>query len=190
MADRFHFNPETGRTGKCSAQVQCRFGQTEDQHGATREIAQANYERQMASQLFAPTDRSTAPLSTGEISALKEELLDSSSGHAVWRSEQARAAAIRYSLERAGVDTSSVGSEELRGAAYYRLNGEGTSIVGLFSSELDSISGAEGRTKSRAVLEIEAKERIAEATAGYDPVRSGAQMGAFRAVLIREKLAS
>lgn len=57
MADRFHFNPKTGRTGKCAAQVQCRFGQSDDQHGATREEARANYENQMAPELFSNTEQ-------------------------------------------------------------------------------------------------------------------------------------
>lgn len=58
MAERFHFNPETGRTGKCSVDPSnprsrgCRFGQSESQHGATREEARANYEQQMESELF------------------------------------------------------------------------------------------------------------------------------------------
>lgn len=68
MADRFHFNPESGRTGKCSAQVQCRFGQSEDQHGASREEARANYESQMEPQLFA----NTTSKATGRFS--KEQL--------------------------------------------------------------------------------------------------------------------
>ena len=55
MADRFHFNPETGRTGKCGAEVQCRFGQSESQHGASREDARANYEATMAPELFSNT---------------------------------------------------------------------------------------------------------------------------------------
>ena len=61
MADRFHFNPETGRTGKCGAEVQCRFGQSEGQHGASREDARANYESTMAPELFSNT-ASKAPV--------------------------------------------------------------------------------------------------------------------------------
>jgi len=58
MAERFHFNPETGRTGKCSFDPSnprsrgCRFGQSDGQHGATRDEARANYEQQMESELF------------------------------------------------------------------------------------------------------------------------------------------
>lgn len=55
MADRFHFNPDTGRTAKCLAVHQCRFGQSDEQHGATRDEARANYESQMAPELFSNT---------------------------------------------------------------------------------------------------------------------------------------
>lgn len=55
MADRFHFNPDTGRTGKCGANVQCRFGQSDSQHGGSREEARANYEATMSNELFANT---------------------------------------------------------------------------------------------------------------------------------------
>jgi len=55
MADRFHFNPTTGRTGKCSAEVQCRFGQSDSQHGATAAEARANYEGTMSEDLFSNT---------------------------------------------------------------------------------------------------------------------------------------
>ncbi len=58
MAQRFHFNPATGRTGKCEAQRGCRFGQSEDQHGETREAARANYEKHMAGELFSNTSES------------------------------------------------------------------------------------------------------------------------------------
>lgn len=67
MADRFHFNPETGRTGKCSADPSnprsqgCRFGQSDGQHGATREEAKANYEKKMAPELFSNTQAKSAP---------------------------------------------------------------------------------------------------------------------------------
>ena len=58
MAERFHFNPETGRTGKCGADPSnprsrgCKFGQSDGQHGATREEAKANYETKMEPELF------------------------------------------------------------------------------------------------------------------------------------------
>lgn len=55
MADRFHFNPETGRTGKCDAKTQCRFGQSEGEHGGSREEARANYEGTMKGELFSNT---------------------------------------------------------------------------------------------------------------------------------------
>ena len=57
---RYHFNPETGRTGKCDATVKpCRFKQTEEEHGATPVEARANYERFMESELL-PTEDSVA----------------------------------------------------------------------------------------------------------------------------------
>lgn len=61
---RYHFNPETGRTGKCDATVRpCRFQQTEEEHGSTPAEARANYERTMESELLpveasAPVDAS------------------------------------------------------------------------------------------------------------------------------------
>jgi len=68
MAERFHFNPETGRTGKCGSDPSnprargCRFGQSDAQHGATREEAKANYETKMAPELFANTQARTQPV--------------------------------------------------------------------------------------------------------------------------------
>ena len=57
----FHFNPKTGRTGKCDATVKpCRFGQTQEQHGNSPVEARANYERSMESELL-PTADSAAP---------------------------------------------------------------------------------------------------------------------------------
>lgn len=74
MTDRFHFNPETGRTGKCSAQVQCRFGQSEEQHGSSRQEARANYERTMEGELFANTASKKVNLVRDE--AAENELLE------------------------------------------------------------------------------------------------------------------
>lgn len=62
MAVRFHFNPNTGRTGKCNADPSnprstgCLYGQTDEQHGDSREEAQRNYERTMSSKLFSSVD--------------------------------------------------------------------------------------------------------------------------------------
>ena len=67
MAERFHFNPETGRTGKCGSDPSnprargCLFGQSDAQHGATREEAKANYETKMAPELFANTQVKAQP---------------------------------------------------------------------------------------------------------------------------------
>ncbi len=65
MAERFHFNPTTGRTGKCEAKKSCRFNQSDDQHGATREEARANYEAQMAPELFSNTERKAQAAEVG-----------------------------------------------------------------------------------------------------------------------------
>ena len=58
----FHFNPKTGRTGKCDATVRpCRFGQTQEQHGNTPADARANYERSMESELLPTAAESKKP---------------------------------------------------------------------------------------------------------------------------------
>lgn len=74
MTDRFHFNPETGRTGKCSAQLQCRFGQSEKQHGSSRQEARANYEQTMEGELFSNTASKKVSLVRDE--TLENELLE------------------------------------------------------------------------------------------------------------------
>lgn len=50
---KFHFNPDTGKTGKCRAIFKCKYGQPDEAHGATEEIARANYEATMEKELFA-----------------------------------------------------------------------------------------------------------------------------------------
>jgi len=41
---KYHFNRDTGKTGLCKAQVQCRLGLTESEHFETREEAQKAFE--------------------------------------------------------------------------------------------------------------------------------------------------
>lgn len=71
MSGNFHFNPTTGRTGRCEAKLSCRFGQSEDQHGATREEARTNYEAQMAPELFANTASKTADKPVSRVPATR-----------------------------------------------------------------------------------------------------------------------
>lgn len=42
---KYHFNKDTGRTGKCEAKIQCRLGLSESEHFATKEEAQAAFEK-------------------------------------------------------------------------------------------------------------------------------------------------
>lgn len=44
---KYHFNKDTGRTGKCDAKIQCRLGLAASEHFETREEAQAAYEKTM-----------------------------------------------------------------------------------------------------------------------------------------------
>lgn len=48
MATRYHFNKDTGRTGKCEAKIKCRLGLAESEHFATREEAQQAFEKTMS----------------------------------------------------------------------------------------------------------------------------------------------
>ena len=83
----FHFNPKTGRTGKCDATVKpCRFGQSQEQHGNSPVEARANYERSMESELLP----STAPLGARELNKLAKEtdspeILDQAVAHSSLR---------------------------------------------------------------------------------------------------------
>ena len=45
---KYHFNKETGRTGKCEAKIKCRLGLAESEHFATREEAQQAFEKSMS----------------------------------------------------------------------------------------------------------------------------------------------
>jgi len=86
MAERFHFNPETGRTGKCGADPSnprsrgCKFGQSDGQHGATREEARANYEQQMESELFSNAQSK----STGEQDSSSASWLPPTGPRTLW----------------------------------------------------------------------------------------------------------
>ena len=44
---KYHFNKDTGRTGKCEAKIKCRLGLSADEHFGTREEAQAAFEKTM-----------------------------------------------------------------------------------------------------------------------------------------------
>lgn len=71
MADKYHINPATGRPGKCRATHKCRFG-GEDNHYATREAAQAAFEReQEREQAFATLAKVT---SSSHKSVMQQEL--------------------------------------------------------------------------------------------------------------------
>ena len=45
MATKYHFNKDTGRTGKCEAKIKCRLGLAESEHFETREEAQSAFEK-------------------------------------------------------------------------------------------------------------------------------------------------
>jgi len=130
MAERFHFNPETGRTGKCGADPSnprssgCRFGQSEGQHGATREEARANYEAKMAPELFSNTQaKGSEALSSSERKRLQESILgDPLKTAGIWSSDTARVAAIRSELSEREIDSSRFSAAQLRGAHIYLTN--------------------------------------------------------------------
>ena len=64
----FHFNPDTGRTGKCDATVRpCRFGQSQEQHGNSPQEASANYERTMESELLPSAASAPTPVAAQEV---------------------------------------------------------------------------------------------------------------------------
>lgn len=44
---KYHFNKDTGRTGKCEAKIKCRLGLAESEHFETKEEAQAAFEKTM-----------------------------------------------------------------------------------------------------------------------------------------------
>ena len=44
---KYHFNKDTGRTGKCEAKIKCRLGLSDSEHFETREEAQAAFEKTM-----------------------------------------------------------------------------------------------------------------------------------------------
>lgn len=46
---KYHFNKDTGRTGKCEAKIKCRLGLADSEHFETREEAQAAFEKTMGS---------------------------------------------------------------------------------------------------------------------------------------------
>lgn len=45
---KYHFNKDTGRTGKCEAKIKCRLGLAESEHFETREEAQEAFEQTMS----------------------------------------------------------------------------------------------------------------------------------------------
>lgn len=136
MADRFHFNPDTGRTGKCAAQVQCRFNQSDDQHGATREEARANYEKTMEGELFANTSSKTAGKSDEEVreTLVTRQYYPNGNYSNYWKSHNAEAAATRVLLEDQGIDSSYIPSTVLVRGTWLALNRDGTRIVKDFSN--------------------------------------------------------
>lgn len=60
MATKYHFNKDTGRTGKCEAKIKCRLGLADSEHFATREEAQAAYEKTMDSKAVSPLKKTTS----------------------------------------------------------------------------------------------------------------------------------
>lgn len=63
MATKYHFNKDTGRTGKCEAKIKCRLGLAESEHFGTREEAQKAFEK---------TQDDLAPLSKNATKTKKE----------------------------------------------------------------------------------------------------------------------
>ena len=57
---KYHFNKDTGRTGKCEAKIKCRLGLSADEHFETREEAQAAYEKTMDSKAVSPLKKTTS----------------------------------------------------------------------------------------------------------------------------------
>jgi len=137
MPGQFHFNPETGRTGKCEAVIKCRFGQSADQHGTTRDEARANYEKVMEDKLFSNTRLNTrgSSLSSQERKKLKALFVEDHVGNDAWRSKEAQAAFLRSELEAMGVDSSEFSAQELSRRFLYLVSADGTRLERVFKSQ-------------------------------------------------------
>ncbi len=157
MADRFHFNPDTGRTGKCEAKKGCRFGQSEDQHGASREDARANYEKHMEGELFSNTSSSSENgskdperrIEAEELDAIKDRLrtekyTPQAGFYSEWKSTKAQSAVIRTELDSRGIDSSRFTADQLSTARFYVLNGDGNRIVKVTNSQDEAESKSWG----------------------------------------------
>lgn len=59
MSDRYHINPETGRSNKCYAEQQCRFGLALDEHYNSAEEARTVYETSMSSETIPAASKKT-----------------------------------------------------------------------------------------------------------------------------------
>lgn len=53
MTTNYHFNKETGRTGKCDAKIKCRLGLSSEEHFSTKEEAQKGFEKTQEHNTFA-----------------------------------------------------------------------------------------------------------------------------------------
>ena len=147
MADRFHFNPDSGRTGKCSAQVQCRFGQSDDQHGATREEARANYEKTMETELFANTVSKPDARTDDEVreSLVTRQYYPNGNYANYWKSDKASAAALRVVLEDQGIDSSRYPASALLRSTWMTLNEDGNRLSKSFTSRDEAELESYGR---------------------------------------------
>lgn len=185
MADRFHFNPDTGRTGKCDAKVKCRFGQSDGEHGATREEARANYEKTMESELIPSAESNGAndphrDLDWEELSPIKDRFRqmhfrDDNTTYHLWTSHLAEIAAVRGELEARGIDSSHFSERQLTEGNYYYLSDDGDRIARVFHNQNEAEREGWGQNKflkSRDVTNA-AEERIKAAVPGdsYHAVR-------------------
>lgn len=64
MSDRYHINPETGRSNKCYAEQQCRFGLSREEHYGSAAEARGAYEMSMASETIPTSSKKVAEMKT------------------------------------------------------------------------------------------------------------------------------
>jgi len=61
----FHVNPETGRTGQCSAKIKCKFNLSKEEHFETREEAQKAFESSQGNQIASARKKSVVSVLEG-----------------------------------------------------------------------------------------------------------------------------
>lgn len=62
---KYHFNKESGRTGKCTAKIKCRLGLSQEEHYLTREEASKAYEDSMSSYNLSTLQKNVENIDSG-----------------------------------------------------------------------------------------------------------------------------